>query len=102
MYVVSRLYCICVYCRFQAQKSAIRVCGDWSEHLSSSGKKYYYNLKTEISQWEKPRDWSDSWVAATNTLQLGSDFSPDFLILSHSNTPGVLGLAKTIFLVFSR
>jgi len=60
MYVVSRLYCICVYCCFQAQKSAIRVCGDWSEHLSSSGKKYYYNLKTEISQWEKPRDWSDS------------------------------------------
>lgn len=31
--------------------------GDWSEHLSSSGKKYYYNCKTEVSQWEKPREW---------------------------------------------
>lgn len=31
--------------------------GDWSEHVSSSGKKYYYNCKTEVSQWEKPREW---------------------------------------------
>ena len=42
---------------FQIQKSAIRVCGDWSEHLSSSGKKYYYNCTTEVSQWEKPKEW---------------------------------------------
>lgn len=31
--------------------------GDWSEHVSSHGKKYYYNCKTEVSQWEKPREW---------------------------------------------
>ncbi|KAI1891382.1 hypothetical protein AGOR_G00143240 [Albula goreensis] len=30
---------------------------DWSEHISSSGKKYYYNCRTEVSQWEKPREW---------------------------------------------
>ncbi|CDQ90415.1 unnamed protein product [Oncorhynchus mykiss] len=30
---------------------------DWSEHISSSGKKYYYNCRTEVSQWEKPKDW---------------------------------------------
>ncbi|GFS21789.1 WW domain-containing adapter protein with coiled-coil, partial [Elysia marginata] len=42
----------------QVQKSAIRVCGDWSEHISSSGKRYYYNCKTEVSQWEKPKDWN--------------------------------------------
>ncbi|XP_031627948.1 WW domain-containing adapter protein with coiled-coil homolog isoform X2 [Contarinia nasturtii] len=35
-----------------------RLC-DWSEHVSSSGKKYYYNCKTEISQWEKPNEWLD-------------------------------------------
>ncbi|XP_054707077.1 WW domain-containing adapter protein with coiled-coil-like [Uloborus diversus] len=29
---------------------------DWSEHISSSGKKYYYNCKTEVSQWEKPKE----------------------------------------------
>ncbi|KAI8128336.1 WW domain-containing adapter protein with coiled-coil like protein [Lucilia cuprina] len=32
-------------------------CGDWSEHVSSSGKMYYYNCKTEVSQWEKPKEW---------------------------------------------
>lgn len=31
--------------------------GDWSEHVSSSGKMYYYNCKTEVSQWEKPKEW---------------------------------------------
>jgi len=24
-----------------------------------SGKMYYYNCKTEISQWEKPKEWVD-------------------------------------------
>ncbi|XP_030378469.1 WW domain-containing adapter protein with coiled-coil homolog [Scaptodrosophila lebanonensis] len=33
--------------------------GDWSEHVSSSGKMYYYNCKTEVSQWEKPKEWAD-------------------------------------------
>lgn len=33
--------------------------GDWSEHISSSGKKYYYNCKSEVSQWEKPREWME-------------------------------------------
>ncbi|GAB6028322.1 hypothetical protein CHUAL_002495 [Chamberlinius hualienensis] len=33
--------------------------GDWSEHVSSSGKRYYYNCKTEVSQWEKPKEWLD-------------------------------------------
>ncbi|XP_029640110.1 WW domain-containing adapter protein with coiled-coil isoform X3 [Octopus sinensis] len=43
----------------EVQKSAVRVFGDWSEHISSSGKKYYYNCKTEVSQWEKPKEWHD-------------------------------------------
>ncbi|KAG6452485.1 WW domain-containing adapter protein with coiled-coil homolog isoform X2 [Manduca sexta] len=30
---------------------------EWSEHISSSGKKYYYNCISEVSQWEKPREW---------------------------------------------
>ncbi|KAI7688313.1 WW domain-containing adapter protein with coiled-coil [Sarcoptes scabiei] len=33
--------------------------GDWSEQISSSGKRYYYNSKTECSQWEKPKEWVD-------------------------------------------
>jgi len=32
---------------------------DWSQHISSSGKVYYYNKKTEESQWEVPKDWTN-------------------------------------------
>ncbi|KAL8587463.1 hypothetical protein ACOMHN_062196 [Nucella lapillus] len=46
--------------RAEVRKSAVRVCGDWSEHISSSGKRYYYNCQTEVSQWEKPKDWNYS------------------------------------------
>ncbi|EDV26428.1 uncharacterized protein TRIADDRAFT_54408 [Trichoplax adhaerens] len=38
-------------------KKTVRSKGDWSEHMSSSGRKYYYNCKTEVSKWEKPKDW---------------------------------------------
>jgi len=41
-------------------KTAIRRCGDWTEHVSSSGKHYYFYIKTSTSQWEKPKDWDDS------------------------------------------
>ncbi|TKR93762.1 hypothetical protein L596_008163 [Steinernema carpocapsae] len=33
--------------------------GNWTEHFSSSGKRYFYNFKTEVSQWEKPPEWRD-------------------------------------------
>jgi len=39
--------------------SKVRSVGNWSEHTSSSGKIYYYNCVTEVSQWEKPREWVD-------------------------------------------
>lgn len=39
---------------------AIRIRGDWSEHLSSNGKVYFFNNKTKSSQWERPKDWSSS------------------------------------------
>jgi len=31
--------------------------GDWSEQVSSSGKVYYYNRVTEVSQWDRPKQW---------------------------------------------
>ena len=46
--------------------------GDWSEHMSSSGKKYYYNCKTEVSQWEKPREWI---VRTDNRQRQSNDYS---------------------------
>lgn len=30
--------------------------GDWTEHKSSSGKIYYYNHRSMVSQWEKPKE----------------------------------------------
>ena len=29
----------------------------WTEHISSSGRIYYYNRKTDESQWEKPKGY---------------------------------------------
>ncbi|CAD5206805.1 unnamed protein product [Bursaphelenchus okinawaensis] len=37
----------------------IREVGPWSEQTSSSGKRYYYNHETEVSQWEKPAVWRE-------------------------------------------
>lgn len=39
------------------EKERLMRVGEWSEHVSSSGKKYYYNCRTEVSQWEKPPEW---------------------------------------------
>ncbi|CAH8447790.1 unnamed protein product [Dicrocoelium dendriticum] len=43
--------------RGRYEKNALRVCGDWSEQLSSKGKIYFYNCITEVSQWQKPPEW---------------------------------------------
>lgn len=40
---------------------------DWTEHISSSGKKYYYNCRTEVSQWEKPKDLLERWGCWSET-----------------------------------
>ncbi|XP_022324511.2 WW domain-containing adapter protein with coiled-coil-like [Crassostrea virginica] len=50
----------------EVQKPALRTCGDWSEHVSSSGKQYYYNTRTGVSQWEKPDDWNDAKVSRSD------------------------------------
>lgn len=41
--------------------------GEWSEHLSSSGKKYYYNCISEVSQWEKPREWDSRRMSSKDS-----------------------------------
>ncbi len=42
-----------------ATKPKLQTVGDWSEYKSSSGKIYYYNSSTEVSQWEKPTEWAE-------------------------------------------
>lgn len=34
----------------------------WTEHVSSSGRIYYYNKKEDKSQWEKPKDYIKQYV----------------------------------------
>lgn len=41
----------------QQTKQPIRTFGEWSEFMSSTGKIYYYNSKTEKTQWGKPDEW---------------------------------------------
>ena len=38
-------------------KPALDVQGDWALFSSSSGKKYFFNLKTLVNQWTKPPGW---------------------------------------------
>ncbi|CAH0716148.1 unnamed protein product, partial [Brenthis ino] len=45
------------YDKRSAPSSSVPSGSEWSEHISSSGKKYYYNCISEVSQWEKPREW---------------------------------------------
>ena len=61
-------------CLLFQSKKPLRVFGDWSEFKSSTGRRflkdknefdsnnflgktYFYNCKTEVSQWEKPKGW---------------------------------------------
>ncbi|CAG5008046.1 unnamed protein product [Parnassius apollo] len=45
------------YDKRSAPATSVPSGSEWSEHISSSGKKYYYNCISEVSQWEKPREW---------------------------------------------
>lgn len=46
------------YNKRNASSSSVPPGSEWSEHISSSGKKYYYNCVSEVSQWEQPREWA--------------------------------------------
>ncbi|KAJ7395884.1 WW domain-containing adapter protein with coiled-coil [Pitangus sulphuratus] len=48
---------VCILTELERGMVAYDSADDWSEHISSSGKKYYYNCRTEVSQWEKPKEW---------------------------------------------
>ncbi|CAF1275820.1 unnamed protein product [Adineta steineri] len=53
-------------------KKPLRVFGDWSEFKSSTGKTYFYNCKTEVSQWEKPKGWPADESNRTSTSSTSS------------------------------
>ncbi|XP_063412122.1 WW domain-containing adapter protein with coiled-coil homolog isoform X1 [Mytilus trossulus] len=75
-------------------KTALRVCGVWSEHISTSkhtmGKKYYYNSKTEESTWTKPKEWVDEpanrpRTSTSNDKSYTSSKSADVFNSSHND-----------------
>ncbi|XP_017291892.1 WW domain-containing adapter protein with coiled-coil-like isoform X2 [Kryptolebias marmoratus] len=50
---------------------------DWTEHISSSGKKYYYNCRTEVSQWEKPKDLLERERQKDSAKMVANSFPKD-------------------------
>uniref|UniRef100_A0A7N8XA03 WW domain containing adaptor with coiled-coil a n=1 Tax=Mastacembelus armatus TaxID=205130 RepID=A0A7N8XA03_9TELE len=70
---------------------------DWSEHISSSGKKYYYNCRTEVSQWEKPKEWLEreqrqkdaTKTAVVNSFPKDRDYRRE--AMQATATPGFTG-----------
>lgn len=68
---------------------------DWSEHKSSSGKVYYYNTKTGISQWEIPNELKqhhrrttspESEISESSSIRQQQDNSPTSSASSHVST----------------
>ncbi|XP_034558585.1 WW domain-containing adapter protein with coiled-coil-like isoform X2 [Notolabrus celidotus] len=49
---------------------------DWTEHISSSGKKYYYNCRTEVSQWEKPKDLLEREQRQKDSIKMAANSFP--------------------------
>lgn len=56
---------------------------DWSEHRSSSGKVYYYNTRTGVSQWELPAELRtqrsaspESEISESSSIRQQQDKSP--------------------------
>ncbi|XP_013787958.1 WW domain-containing adapter protein with coiled-coil homolog, partial [Limulus polyphemus] len=67
---------------------------DWSEHISSSGKKYYYNCKTEVSQWEKPKEWYE-WEKKQGMYRPSSESSRTKDRSVDRQTPSATGSRST-------
>jgi len=69
---------------FEKTKKPLRVFGDWSEFKSSTGKTYFYNCKTEVSQWEKPKGWpNDEYVNHNSKTKRNTIHSFLFLLVHH-------------------
>lgn len=75
----------------QAQESRDSV-SDWSEHRSSSGKVYYYNTRTGVSQWEIPAELRqqrpaspESEISESSSIRQQQDNSPSSSASSHNS-----------------
>ncbi|KAJ0183851.1 hypothetical protein K1T71_000274 [Dendrolimus kikuchii] len=55
------------YDKRSAPTASIPSGSEWSEHISSSGKRYYYNSISALSQWEKPREWDSRRMSSKDS-----------------------------------
>lgn len=69
--------------RGSAQEHARDSASDWSEHRSSTGKVYYYNPRTGVSQWEIPAELRqqrpaspESELSESSSIRQQQDKSP--------------------------
>uniref|UniRef100_A0A8D3D5V3 WW domain containing adaptor with coiled-coil a n=1 Tax=Scophthalmus maximus TaxID=52904 RepID=A0A8D3D5V3_SCOMX len=81
---------------------------DWSEHISSSGKKYYYNCRTEVSQWEKPKEWlereqrqKDATKTVVNSFPKDRDYRREAMQASTAPTGSSKSCTVTIHLLLT-
>ncbi|CAF1526912.1 unnamed protein product [Rotaria sp. Silwood1] len=70
-------------------KKPLRVFGDWSEFKSSTGKTYFYNCKTEISQWEKPKGWPIDETTSSSIRSTSICPSTDRIKKESNNSPTI-------------
>jgi hypothetical protein len=47
-------------------KPSLAISGDWALFASSSGRQYYFNLKSLVNQWHRPPEWCDATTKNTS------------------------------------
>ena len=55
-------------------KPSLAISGDWALFASSSGRQYYFNLKSLVNQWHRPPEWCDA--ATGNAKGNGAKATP--------------------------
>ncbi|KAJ1368108.1 hypothetical protein KIN20_029175 [Parelaphostrongylus tenuis] len=68
----------------------IKEFGAWSEQISSSGRKYFYNRDTEVSQWEKPKEWRDYELGLAEQERLAAEQERIQQQVQHQQQPAVV------------
>ncbi|KAJ7967603.1 pre-mRNA-processing protein 40A-like [Quillaja saponaria] len=63
--------------QINSAKDASRPSTDWIEHTSSNGRRFYYNKKTKVSNWEKPLELMTPIERADASTNWKEHTSPD-------------------------
>lgn len=75
---------------------------EWSEHISSLGKRYYYNCITEVSQWEKPRDLDSRRTASKDSTYTSRSSKYQTFLSRSASTQWVIDLCQSDLNILQR